>query len=512
MDKVFAALRNILEPGKPVTELIQHTQDLPANGPIYPQSVASLKKSLVFMARGDNQKFLVELAGTSDDLSGAFAGDQMEWGGMVARKCPLLAENAQALRANLAWTAPVSLRDRRTTIGLGDRLGRASAGHVRALKRFKAAPVLAQQSMRELALTSRTFQHVVNDTTFMVFQEGFSQGYGADGDHLKNIADINKALDAGMTMITLDLTEVMRAEVADWSEAQVTAAWEALPAEDRDRITTRFADKDYNFEGVNFHISALEAHRSAVMYGPAIEFTKEVYQHLKSRRGDSFDLELSIDETTTPTLPAHHLFIVTELKQRGVVLNSLAPRFIGDFQKGIDYIGDIEEFTTQFRCHCAIARAYGNYKISVHSGSDKFSIFPLVGRHTRNRFHLKTSGTSWLEALRVIASADPALFREALTATHAGLADALKLYHITADFKKIPALDTLTDAELPGLLDLNEARQLLHISYGTLLQNADIGPNLMIAMFANEDKYYEALVNHIGKHLTALGLEKRAQN
>ena len=92
----------------------------------------------------------------------------------------------------------------------------------------------------------------------------------------------------------------------------------------------------------------------------------------------------------------------------------MAPRFVGEFQKGIDYIGDLAEFEKQFAVHCAIARARGGYKISIHSGSDKFSVYPAIGRHTGMRLHLKTAGTSWLQAVRVIARTNPPLFRRML--------------------------------------------------------------------------------------------------
>ena len=75
------------------------------------------------------------------------------------------------------------------------------------------------------------------------------------------------------------------------------------------------------------------------MYNRAMDFAAEVDEYLKSRRGEEYDLEISIDETSAPTLPSHHLYIINELTYRNVKPNSVAPRFIGEFQKGIDYIG-----------------------------------------------------------------------------------------------------------------------------------------------------------------------------
>lgn len=144
----------------------------------------------------------------------------------------------------------------------------------------------------------------------------------------------------------------------------------------------------------------------------------------------------------------------------------------------------------------------------MHSGSDKFSVFPLIGKHTNLRVHLKTAGTSWLEALRVIAACEPALFRELFTAAEHGYPEALKLYHITADFSKVPPLAAMSDAELGNYLELDESRQLLHISYGVLLQNAALAPRFFAAMHTHEDTYCDFLDRHFCRHLDALGVPK----
>ena len=92
------------------------------------------------------------------------------------------------------------------------------------------------------------------------------------------------------------------------------------------------------------------------------------------------EIEVSVDETETPTSPAEHLFIGLELQRRGVNAVSVAPRFCGEFEKGIDYKGDLKLFESTLRQHVAIAQCCGPYKISVHSGSDKFKVYPILGR------------------------------------------------------------------------------------------------------------------------------------
>ena len=119
---------------------------------------------------------------------------------------------------------------------------------------------------------------------------------------------------------------------------------------------------------------------------------------------------MSVDETESPTTAAQHYFIASELSRRGVKLDSLAPRFCGQFQKGVDYIGDIHELEENFRVHAGIARHFG-YKLSLHSGSDKFSVFSSFASCCDGHFHVKTAGTSWLEAMAVVAETEPQLYR-----------------------------------------------------------------------------------------------------
>jgi hypothetical protein len=479
-----------------------------ADACIYRQSLHATDGVLYFIgsAAGEKGLCLVSTKALPSGMEGASA----RIGGISILKASLSPLSAKRLREVFPFTAPVSLRERTTTIGCGDRLGLATPGHVRAAARYEVAPVLAQQSIRELTLTGRDFPGVVADATFLVFQEGYELGYGADGDHLKTIADIDTALAAGMPMITLDLSDVMSAEPAFWSTGKVDEEFARLGADVQEHVLEAYADKTFRAGGSSVRLSALEAKRCALMYLRALDFSREVDAHIRARRGDSYDLEISIDETTAPTLPEHHLFIAKELGIRGVMVSSLAPRFVGEFQKGIDYIGKVDEFERQFAIHCDIAKASGGYKISIHSGSDKFSVYPAIGRHTGMRLHLKTAGTSWLQAVLVIARADPALFRRMLTKAKASFEEATKLYHITADPANVPDESGLSDAELPRLLSARDSRQLLHITYGGLLNDPGIRAEIFQTLSANEDLHYAAVEEHIEKHIRLLGAARRA--
>jgi len=477
---------------------------------IYRRSLRLLDGNLCFIGSDGENKHLY-LCGTSPFPDGLH-GFSATFGGVRLFQAELSTGNSRALHDLFPFTAPISLREKPTTIGCGDRLGLATPGHIRALRGYAAAPVLAQQSIRELTLTHRDFPRVVADASFLVFQEGFEDGYGADGDHLKNIRDIDTALDAGMPMITLDLTEVMATAPAEWTAARVNSGFDGLDAALRERVRTGYEGRQFDLPGCRIEFSVVDARRCALMYGRALDFAVEVDRHLRQRRGAAYDLEVSIDETTTPTLPSHHLFIATELERRGVAVTSIAPRFVGEFQKGIDYIGNLDEFEEQFSVHCAVARARGNYKISIHSGSDKFSVFPAIGRHTGRRLHLKTAGTSWLQAVRIIARVNPPLFRRMLARAIAWFPEAAKLYHVTADPSAIPAADRVPDGELEGYLDALDSRQVFHITYGGLLDDPAIRAGFFATLNAFEEDHYTAVEQHIAKHVSLLDVPGALQN
>lgn len=480
---------------------------------IYPASIARRGSEILAMVRLEAGRRLLAVSKRGNPAV-EFAGETGRGQAFAFKVCPLSRDNARALRAAFAWTAPVSLADRKTTFGCGDRLGRATSGHLRAVRKYQVSPVLAQQSMRELTLTGRTFQDVLDDVTFQVFQSGFAEGYGADADHLKTLEHIAAALGCGMTMITLDLSEVMRPSVAAMASTDLEAEFRKLPPDVQSRALSEYAGKDFPLSAragtATVSFDRRTAALCAVMYAPALVFAGKVHDLLLSKRGaGNFDLELSIDETTTPTLPSHHLFIVRELRHRGIGVVSLAPRFIGEFQKGIDYMGDLEEFSRQFRVHAIIAQTHGDYKISVHSGSDKFSIFPAVGEITGGRFHEKTAGTSWLEAVRLVALNAPDLYRRFHEIALERLPDAQKLYHITPDLGRIPALRGLRDGDLPGLMEQDAPRQVLHVAYGFILQDPALKKEFFTVLDRFEEEYGRLLDAHFSRHMERLGIPRR---
>ena len=128
------------------------------------------------------------------------------------------------------------------------------------------------------------------------------------------------------------------------------------------------------------------------------DFLRRTWAGTSHCHGWRVQIEVSVDEPTPRRIPLEHLFFGMELRARKVPnVVSLAPRFIGEFEKGIDYRGDHAVFEASLREHVAIARHCGPYKISVHSGSDKFAVYPAIGRICGDLLHVKTAGTSYLE-------------------------------------------------------------------------------------------------------------------
>jgi hypothetical protein len=162
--------------------------------------------------------------------------------------------------------------------------------------------------------------------------------------------------------------------------------------------------------------SRADVHRIAGQYLLAAKEAGRIYRHIASRKGDGqFIAEVSMDETDAPQTPPELLVILAALADEGVKAQTIAPKFTGRFNKGVDYVGDLAQFEREFHDDLAvIAHAVSRYdlpknlKLSIHSGSDKFSLYPIV-RRTLPQFnagvHLKTAGTTWLEELIGLAEA-----------------------------------------------------------------------------------------------------------
>jgi hypothetical protein len=466
---------------------------------IYSRSRVELDGVTYFLGRGSDGKRL----GILGDAS-SFAGEQ---NGEVTL-CPLTAANAAALRAKLPWLRPQPL-DLQTSAGCGDRLGLATPGHIHAVRKATGiAPIFAQQSMRENARTGRTPQQVMDDALWGAFQEGWREPWGADADHLKTTEDIDLCVAAGYTFFTIDPGDHVDNEAHSASmevlKAQVhNLPWGALD-DSPGGLHARYLGRSFDVEGFSLAFDPITLMRAAAKYGRAIAHTARMYRYLTAQTDNrnpalDWELEMSVDETETPTSVEEHFFIASELGRLGVRWVSLAPRYVGRFEKGVDYIGDLAEFEAELTKHAAIARVLGPYKLSIHSGSDKFTIYPLIARLTGGLVHLKTAGTSYLEALRAVAGVEPSLFREIMAYAVECYPQDRATYHVSAELGKVPLLDTLADAELPALLDQFDTRQVLHVTFGSVLEH--LGAELLAVLVEHEEAHYAALEAHFEKHL-----------
>jgi len=466
---------------------------------IYPNSVNTYEEFSVFLAKIDGEDFILA------DKECGFTGEAYLYEGKNLIKAALDHENASVLRKILPFTAPSPILHNTCTFGMGDRLGNATPGHIQALSYYKnIVPVFAQQSMRELRFTGRTYQEVLDRVTFSVFKCGYKRGFGADGDHLKTKQEVQDALDCGYTMITLDCSEHINNDIYSLDDSQVDEIY--IPDEELEKI---YLGNRVNLgDGLTLNYEPAELKRMCLIYNKAIEFAQSIFDDF-FKKEKSADFEISIDETTFPTTPNQHFFVANELVRRGVRFSSMAPHYCGDFQKGIDYIGDIDQFEAEFRVHAQIAEHFG-YKISVHSGSDKFSVFPIVSRLTKGKFHLKTAGTSWVEAMKCIATLDPDLFREIYKYAQSVFDAATEYYHVTTNKANIPDIIGVSNGDLPGLFDNNDVRQLIHITYGFILnlkdeENGYVFKDKLFRLWdENEDIYLDFLSKHFEKHFMYL--------
>jgi tagaturonate epimerase len=467
-------------------------------------TVIAADAELGLATTGAGQQLAI-LAPSGSSVIAEFEGESSARGDRALVLGPTSTANLDALRAVLPWLRPRPLGTR-TSAGFGDRLGLATSGHVRALRAAGGglAPIFAQQSIREMERTGRSPQEVLDDATWGVFAEGWREGFGADADHLKTTEDVDACVAAGYTFFTFDPGEYVddRAEASDNSAlrtAMEDLAWEDLEDRPAD-LKRRYLDRVFEAERHEIHFDDLCLARAAVKYGAAVAHVARLYRHLAATMGEGdFEVEVSVDETESPTTHAQHVYIARELRRLGVRWVSLAPRYVGRFEKGVDYIGDVAGFEADIEVHAAIACTDEPYKLSLHSGSDKFSIYPAFARQTRGLAHLKTAGTSYLEALRAVAALDPGFFREIYAFACERYEEDRTSYHVSAETGRAPAPADVGDEELPGLLEQFDAREILHVTFGSVLKEARF--RLFGLLREYPEHYAVGLERHFLRHL-----------
>jgi len=447
-----------------------------------------------------------------------FIGDRTESGGVQVWAAPCSPVNIPALQAALPNLRPKPM-GMAPSFGFGDRTGLATPGHVKAMNSDgeDLVPIFAQQSIREMTRTERTPIEVMADATWGAFRAGWRGPVGADADHLMTPGDVDETVAAGFTFFTIDPSAHVDQRADDYTPAQVDQFFQKLIGDrvpGAGDILDLYGDRIYDLAAAKIVMEKPVLKRAAVKYGRALAHIYHLAGYIsKTMGGGGFELEISVDETDQPTTIAEHLFIAQELKRHGIPVVSLAPRFIGDFEKGIDYRGDVNRFKEELVHHAAIAEEYGPYKISLHSGSDKFGVYPLVRQITGQAFHVKTAGTSYLEALRTACRANPDFFREIVSFSRRRFDIDRATYHISAGLEPTPPPKDLAADDLERVyLNEDNGRQILHVTYGSVLtaKSSENGSGyrfrdrLLNLLRDHRDLHEKVLAGHLGKHLRLL--------
>jgi hypothetical protein len=355
----------------------------------------------------------------------------------------------------------------------------------------------------------------MDDATWGTLAEGWREGVGADADHLKTPEDVEACLAVGFSFFTVDPGDHVDSTADEKGAEELRAAvaalpWDALEDTEAD-LKGRYVGRTVNVEDHVLELDEATVLRAAAKYGRAVAHVTRMERHLRQAAGPrEVELEVSVDETATPTTPAEHYWVASELKRLGVRWVSLAPRFVGRFEKGVDYIGDLDALEADLAAHAAIARELGPYKLSLHSGSDKFSVYPIAARQTRGLVHLKTAGTSYLEALRTVAAVDATLFRDIYVFARDRYETDRASYHVSARLDRAPRPEEVPDADLGSLLGHFDAREILHVTFGSVLtERSDDGGFrfrhlLMELLTRNPEVYAQNLEAHFVRHLRPL--------
>src|SRR5689334_5125139 len=385
------------------------------------------------------------------------------------------------------------------SLGVGDRFAHQARAQLRAcmLAAERGADVIPvwNKSNREHGIVGSEPASVRVAADCAVRQLGWKRPYHVDADHI-NLGTVDRFIEAS-DFYTLDVADAIGKPAAF---ADVEAFLDGHP-ELAGRIDIPGIEKP--FETTRESIAAI-----AGKYLFAVQEAGRIYRHIAAAKGD-FVTEVSMDETDEPQTPPQLLVILAAIADEGIPVQTIAPKFTGRFNKGVDYVGNVQQFEKEFTEDLAvIAHAvdrYGlprNLKLSVHSGSDKFSIYAPIRRalaRTGAGVHIKTAGTTWLEELIGLAEADGAglaLAKDVYAEAYAHREELCEPYAavIDIDYAKLPAPEVVqgwSAREYTSALRHDQSnpqfnanvRQLLHVGYKVA---AKMGPRYLDMLRACE--------------------------
>ena len=399
----------------------------------------------------------------------------------------------------------------RKTFGFGDRLGAATPAHIAVASAHpEFAPVFAQQSIRELTLTARTPADVAGSAARAVSAARFRQPWGADADRLTTAQQVSDAADAGYTCFTFDPGGLVRRGVAEFDAKALQQAVDELVASGDlpDHWTEPYLDRTIGLSGNHqLQIKLEPLQRAAVRYLPAIVHCARLSSALaRASQGRSFEIEVTLDAVDTPATAVDHLFIGLELEARGVRLTGLALQHGTGSAAVSEDAATLAAFEQTLQEHAAVAEFCGPYKLCFYDVSDPAKIYPIIGRVCGEALHAKSSGASYLEALRVVAQIDPELFREVTrySVAHATEEAALSNEEIAA-LRQAPLGD-----EMSVFLDERPGRRCLDATFGAVLTAGQdmagrpFKPSILALLNQHADLYAQGIGESLGQHLDLL--------
>jgi tagaturonate epimerase len=408
------------------------------------------------------------------------------------------------------------------SVGIGDRFGLEGVAQLRAFLAARDRGVTItpvwNKSNREHSLIGTRPEDVRAEADAAVKSCQWTGPYFVDADHI-GLATVERFLGAS-DFFTIDVADFIGKAAADSSIAKYTA--------DMQRFSGTLHIPAIA-EPVTVSPAALQ--QIAAKYLFAVEEAGRVYRHIVEKKGEgTFVTEVSFDEANSPQTPAELLFILAALAREKIPVATVAPKFTGEFLKGIDYVGDIKQFTREFAEDLAVLafakQSFGlpaSLKLSIHSGSDKFSLYPIIHRAIRKAdagIHLKTAGTTWLEEVIGLAAAggEGLAFVKALYRDAHGRYDELAKPYLTViaiDRKALPTpdqVDSWSAQEYVETLEHNQARkrfsihfrQMVHISFKLA---AEKGPQYLALLKSNRSSIESHVTENILKrHIEPLFL------
>lgn len=390
----------------------------------------------------------------------------------------------------------------RLSFGVGDRFAHQAKAQLRAFQLLAADDVdvvpVWNKSNREHSFIGSEPSSVLAAAKAAVATLGWSKAWHVDADHIR-LETVDRFLPHS-DFFTIDVADSIGRE-------GLASDIAAFAARHRELVGT------LHIEGIAepVRISADYFAKVARKYLQAVSDAARIYRHISDAKGEAnFIAEVSMDETDAPQTPPELLIILAAMADEKIRVQTIAPKFTGRFNKGVDYVGDLVQFEREFNDDLAViahaVQHFGlprNLKLSVHSGSDKFSIYPIMRRalaRTGAGLHIKTAGTTWIEELIGLCEAGGdglALTKEIYTYSVSHIDELCGPYAsvIDIDRNKLPSIEEVNQFDGPGLATAlrhiptnpafsSDMRQLLHVSFKVA---AKTGSRFLDLLKSNEE-------------------------